>query len=449
MSDFYKNIYNFALIFAILLHVMFKDIYVKFIICSIRTFFGKLQLLLFIRNLKKTDFATWKKINRFQLSKDTMPPNIDWSKATITMEEIATALLYVNTTTREKYLACISTCRGRDLLREVINNPHKYKLDSKPSSIVDKRLLIINTINDDTYSRDNHNAEEQPQRQWSKLQKVTVGIVVALVVLILGLAFFTWARREEQVKDEIEALKKSMTQIEPGTFIMGSPSNEEGRSSDEIQHTVTLTRPFLMSKTEVTQGQWQAVIGSNPSQFVDCGDGCPVEMVSWNDAVEFCNKLSHMEGLTPCYTGSGSMINWDRVCTGYRLPTEAEWEYAARAGDTGARYGDLKAVGWYDGNSGKMPHPVGSKQANAWGLYDMLGNVWEWTWDWYGDYPLGSVSDPTGPNSGTYWVNRGGSWFVIAMYCRAAIRNGVGPDIRFSNLGFRIARSFVPAGKGD
>ena len=134
-------------------------------------------------------------------------------------------------------------------------------------------------------------------------------------------------------------------------------------------------------------------------------------------------------------------MRWDRTCTGYRLPTEAEWEYAARAGSTGARHGDLEAVAWYEGNSGGKTHPVGQKQANAWGFYDMLGNVWEWVWDWQADYPAGSVSDPLGPSSGSFRVIRGGCWSPYARNCRAAFRALHVPGARFSDLGFRLARS--------
>jgi formylglycine-generating enzyme required for sulfatase activity len=208
--------------------------------------------------------------------------------------------------------------------------------------------------------------------------------------------------------------------IEPGSFTMGSPGSEEGRDNDEAQHAVTLTRGFCLMATEVTQGQWRSVMGSNPSGFASCGASCPVEQVSWDDAVAYANRKSQAEGLQPCYEGSTFV---GVGCTGYRLPTEAEWEYAARAGTTGARHGSLDAVAWHVGNSGGTTHPVGQKQANAWGLYDMLGNVWEWTSDWYGSYPGGAVTDPVGASTGSNRVLRGGSWYSHARLARAAYRN--------------------------
>lgn len=222
--------------------------------------------------------------------------------------------------------------------------------------------------------------------------------------------------------------------IPPGTFIMGSPSNEPGRDSDEGRHKVTLTRPFYMQTTEVTQGQWQAVMGENPSHFRDCGETCPVEMVSWYDTQRFIARLNAMEG---SHT--------------YRLPTEAEWEYTARSGSqtalsngiltvTGCAYdAKLDRIGWYCGNSGYKSHPVAQKQSNSWGLYDMHGNVWEWCQDWYGDYPTGPVTDPQGPASGLIRVNRGGSWWWFARFCRSANRIRYMPFDHTEDIGFRLA----------
>ena len=176
---------------------------------------------------------------------------------------------------------------------------------------------------------------------------------------------------------------------------------------------------------EVTQGQWEAVMGSNPSRFPECGLDCPVEQVSWEDAQEFIRRLNAMDG-------AGT----------YRLPTEAEWEYAARAGTTGDRYGNLNAIAWYADNSGvARPHPVGQKAPNAWGLHDMLGNVWEWVEDWYDSYPGGAVTDPRGPGSGSHRVHRGGGWLINAGYCRSSNRNYDTPGDRFFNRGFRLLRT--------
>jgi len=228
------------------------------------------------------------------------------------------------------------------------------------------------------------------------------------------------------------SLGMEFVDIEPGTFMMGSPEDV----SDETQHEVTLTEGYYMQTTEVTQGQWQAVMGENPSYFDNCGENCPVENVSWNDAQDFIDELNTMgEGI-------------------YRLPTEAEWEYAARAGSTTAFANgqitetecghdpNLDAMGWYCGNSEDKTHPVAQKQANAWGLYDMHGNVWEWCQDWNESYPPGPVTDPVGPSSGTFHVIRGGSWHHYASYCRSDYRSFMSyPGSRFYFNGFRLVRA--------
>ena len=214
--------------------------------------------------------------------------------------------------------------------------------------------------------------------------------------------------------------------IPAGRFLMGSPEHEEGRSPAELQHDVWISVGFWMGKFEVTQGEWEAVMGANPSFFKDRGPSCPVDSVSWFDMDEFIKRLNGRE------SGKGYR---------YRPPTEAEWEYAARAGTTGARYGELGSIAWYSGNSGRGTHLVGQKRANAWGLHDMLGNVWEWTGDWYGRYPSGSVTDPRGPSTGSYRVARGGGWPAVARFVRSAIRFSRSPGGRSSYIGFRLVRT--------
>ena len=208
----------------------------------------------------------------------------------------------------------------------------------------------------------------------------------------------------------------------PGEFQMGSTSSES-RSNERPVTQVRISRGFWMGKYEVTQAQWEAVMGSNPSRFKNCGGDCPVEAVSWEDVQEFIGKLNARSGGRP-----------------YRLPTEAEWEYAARAGTTEDRYGDLDEIAWYRSNSRSTTHPVGEKAANAWGLHDMLGNVWEWVQDWHGSYPGGSVTAPTGPGSGSGRVRRGGGWGSNASSCRSARRDRNSPGNRVYSLGFRLLR---------
>ena len=215
----------------------------------------------------------------------------------------------------------------------------------------------------------------------------------------------------------------------PGTFMMGAPSSEEGRDDDETQHKVTLKKGFWMMETEVTQKQWKAIMGNNPSYFK--GDDLPVEQVSWNDCQDFCKKCLEL----------GMSV---------QLPTESQWEYACRAGSTSAYFWGNALNGDKANCDGSYPcgttikgkyvgktTPVGSYEANAWGLYDMHGNVWEWCQDWKADYPGGSVTDPVGPKNGVYRIVRGGSWRRNARGCRSAFRDFVVPDGLHSRLGFR------------
>ena len=233
-------------------------------------------------------------------------------------------------------------------------------------------------------------------------------------------------------KTYINSLGMKFALIPAGSFLMGADRNfEEAWDRETPQHRVTISRPFYLGKTEVTQAQWTAVMGNNPSKFK--GRTNPVEQVSWDDVQVFIQRLNQKEG-------------HER----YRLPTEAEWEYAARAGSASAySFGDnaarLGQYAWYDGNSGETTHPVGQKPPNAWGLHDMHGNVWEWVQDRYdGDYYSGSPStDPRGPSSGSHRVLRGGSWSSLAASCRSAYRYVDSPDYRSGNLGCRLALSLV------
>jgi sulfatase modifying factor 1 len=252
-----------------------------------------------------------------------------------------------------------------------------------------------------------------------------------------------------ELKDAMPAVPSGMVLVPGGTFTMGSPAGEAGRSNDEVQHQVSLSS-YYISATEVTQGQYKALMGTNPSGFKYKGDSLPVEKVSWYDAVAYCNKLCEKEDLSKVYTINGTTVTADWSAKGYRLPTEAEWEFAAKGGAASsplavnavyAGSANVGDVAWYSSNSGNETHPVGTKAPNALGLYDMSGNVWEWCWDCYMNYPSGSQSDPAGPSSGLYRVLRGGSWDDIdSSILRSAFRYRHYPEHRDYGLGFRVAR---------
>ena len=291
------------------------------------------------------------------------------------------------------------------------------------------------------------------------------------VLLVPSSLALSWWREADA---ESLPLRPEMLVLPAGSFLMGSPSKEEGWVEDEAQHDVTLRQPFAISRTEVTQGMYTRVVGTNPS-LPDyngvslLGDDLPVQNVSWLDAVKFCNKLSKLEGLAAAYRVDGENVQWDQAASGYRLPTEAEWEYAARAGTMSVWTGTSTATEvclfgnvadavakrrflWTDAErtfecADGFPGlaPVGRFYPNAWGLYDMTGNVWEWTWDLFpaspvpADQPSGSGSEPSFPRS-----FRGGSWNIPPLVTRIANRDGASSFDHVGRLGFRLARS-VPS----
>jgi formylglycine-generating enzyme required for sulfatase activity len=232
-------------------------------------------------------------------------------------------------------------------------------------------------------------------------------------------------KKENSLSPVLQNLVSNMVRVEGGIFTMGATSEQrsDAASDEKPAHQVTLS-PFCIGKYEVTQEEWETVMGSNPSNFK--GAKRPVEFVSWDDCQEFIRKLNVLTGKR------------------FRLPTEAEWEYAARGGNRSQGYkyaggNNISSVAWYDGNAGRETHPVGQKQSNEMGLYDMAGNVWEWCQDWKGVYSSSPQTNPTGPSSASLRVYRGGSWGNYARYCRVSIRYYFKPDYRSSYLGLRLA----------
>ncbi|MCL2156173.1 MAG: formylglycine-generating enzyme family protein [Leptospirales bacterium] len=266
----------------------------------------------------------------------------------------------------------------------------------------------------------------------------------------------------------------NFVQIEGGTFIMGSPDSERNRWNDEVQHKVTVSA-FKISNYLVRQDQYAELMRNNPSYLTQWnnpsyfkGDDLPVEYVSWYDAIDYCNRLSIKEGLIPAYTidmdkedpknkskddGLRWIVKWNKKANGYRLPTEAEWEYACRAGTTTpfstgknitTKQANYNGDAPYNNNAKgiyiKNPTPVGFYGPNPWGLYDMHGNVFEWCWDWFGEYKVTDQTDPTGAASGAFRVIRGGAWSYNGWHLRSAYRNNVYPDYRHDHIGFRVVR---------
>ena len=289
-----------------------------------------------------------------------------------------------------------------------------------------------------------------------------------IVVLILGTLAFRFVALEGPATQEVGGVMAfaevivpapdGFALVQPGRFIVGSPSSEQGRSFvDEYEYPVSLTHAYLISTTELTQAEWSAVSDSQPWKGTTCSGGCPATGVSWFDAVWYCNARSRKEGLDACYNlqgcrgAPGVNLECKEVqfvglgCEGYRLPTEAEWERAARAGSTSALHGPADAVAWYNRTADERLHPVAEKSANEWGLFDTAGNAYEWVWDVYGLYPTGHTVDPMGPSSTEgYRTFRGGGYVSPRRYVRAAEREYNLPTYKRPYLGFRVARTALP-----
>ncbi|MBN8547601.1 MAG: SUMF1/EgtB/PvdO family nonheme iron enzyme [Ignavibacteria bacterium] len=243
---------------------------------------------------------------------------------------------------------------------------------------------------------------------------------------------------------ELQQDYSQMVFIPGGTFTMGCTADQGiCLDNERPSHQVTLSA-YEIRKFEVNQKEWLAVMGTNPANFI--GNSKPIESVTWYEIINFCNLLSTREGLTPVYTINGLVVTANLSANGYRLPTEAEWEYAARGGaqSTNTLYSgsnNIDAVAWYSGNSNNTTHDAGEKSPNQLGIYGMNGNVWEWCWDWYGDYSAASQTNPTGPETGTHRVARGGSWSSSAQYSRVAVRYNFAPNLKYDFLGFRVVRT--------
>lgn len=271
------------------------------------------------------------------------------------------------------------------------------------------------------------------ERSW---QKIVITSSLLILIVVLWVASASADRSVPLSNDKGTFTNKQgmkFVYIEPGSFMMGSPSSEPKRLKNEVYHRVTLTQGFYIQTTEVTQGQWYGVMGTKPwsgQMSVKEGRNHAASYVLWSETQEFINKLN------------------SKVRTGkYRLPTEAQWEYACRAGsDTAYSFGnssfDLESYAWYEKNSmgigGEYAHGVGLKKPNHWGLYDMHGNVLEWCQGWYGKYSSGPVTDPQGDSSGSQRVLRGGDWLSATWHCRSAKRFSFEPNFRCYNIGFRL-----------
>lgn len=304
---------------------------------------------------------------------------------------------------------------GPDLNKETKNRTHSHE-------------DIGTTANHDFEytSKTKHKPKNKPiyKRKWTLI--ITMFIIIVGVVLYFLYCKISPLKIQENYTETANGLNLEMVFVQGGTYTMGCTSDQgsDCENNEKPAHQVTLS-DFHIGKYEVTQAQWQAVMGTNPSDFK--GDNLPVENVSWNDSQEFIKKLNAMTGLT------------------YRLPTEAEWEFAARGGNKSKGYkysgsNSIDDVAWYSDNSVSTTHSVGTKLPNELGLYDISGNVWEWCQEWFGNYNSSSQTNPQGSPSGSYCVLRGGSWFDIDRYCRVSFRSNCGPGGHISFFGFRLVR---------
>lgn len=306
-----------------------------------------------------------------------------------------------------------------------------------------------------------------------KSTKIIALVVAAILLVGIGIGcYFIFRPKTPPDNSELEIGDDNLVLVNGGTYQMGSPASERLRGSDETQHSVTVSS-FYVDPYEVTQKDYQSVMGANPSHF--SGDYLPVENITWYQAIEYCNKLSESRNLTPAYTVSGTTVTWNRAANGYRLLTEAEWEYAARGGTTttfptggfmhtdDANYygsypylieqyytggGSPSGISKYRGTYRGTTIRVDSLGANAFGLFNMYGNVAEWCFDWYGAYDTANTNNPTGVASGSLRVNRGGSYNDFCKHLRSAYRSATNPLDIDQNLGFRICRN-AEAGEGS
>ncbi len=272
--------------------------------------------------------------------------------------------------------------------------------------------------------------------------------LAGFVILLGAAARLAWSGEpvEEMILPTEPEPLVDLIAIPAGTFRMGSPEEEEGRfGSEGPLHEVTVSA-FRCMRFQVTRRLYAEILGDDPGWPEGAAGDRPVNNVSWLDAARFCNALSAKEGLTPCYAIEGDAVSWNRAANGYRLPTEAEWEYACRAGtQTRWSFGDnvteLEQFAWFAGNSQNEPQPVGARKPNPWGLHDMHGNVFEWCWDWFGPYRAERQADPSGPEKGPGRVLRGGSFDDSPRYLRSADRGRFEPGYRDRNVGFRCVRA--------